>query len=169
MTQEIFKPIPEYEGFYEISNLGRIKSIPRGRKGKEKILKPTKSIYYMVDLSKQGVIKRYLVHRLVALTFLDNADKKPQVNHIDGNKLNNALSNLEWVTRSENQIHSIKYGLRSAKGVKNSQCKLRENEVIDIFNLNEPYKIIAKKYNISIVTVSDIKRGRSWTHLTKIK
>lgn len=168
MTEEIFKPIPEYEGFYEASNFGRIKSLPRGKKGKSKILKQTKIVYYTVDLCKNGIIKRYLVHRLIAKTFLENKENKEnkkQVNHIDGNKLNNLLTNLEWATRSENQLHSIKAGLRTAKGIKNSQCKLKESEVIEIYNSVGVYKDIAKKYNVSIITISDIKRGRSWKHL----
>lgn len=167
MTQEIFKPVPNYEGLYEGSNFGRIKSLPRGKKGKEKILKPTKQTYYIIDLCKGGEIKRFLVHRLIAKTFLENTKNKEHVNHIDGNKLNNKLENLEWVTRSENQLHAIQYGLRTTKGVKNSQCKLTEKQVIEIFNDKRKYSEISNQHNISIPTICDIKKNRSWSHLNK--
>ena len=68
--------------------------------------------YHMVTLNKDGYKKSYPTHRLVAMTFLPNPDNKPQVNHIDGNKANNSLSNLEWVTGSENVRHAVKMGLR---------------------------------------------------------
>jgi len=167
---EVFKPIPRYENKYEISNLGRIKSLPKLRCKNEKILKPIiVGGYACIDLGDGQTIKRFLIHRLVAITFLKNPQDKPQVNHIDGDKLNNNLSNLEWNTCSENQLHSIKIGLRTTKGVKNSQSKLKESDVIEIFNDKRQYKHISKDYNVSIPTISDIKRGYSWTHLTNLK
>lgn len=114
---EIWKPIKNYEGLYEVSNLGRVKSVDRvvidshcTRIMKGKILVPTKingkQPYCYVSLSKDGKPRKTFVHRLVAKTFLDNPMKKEQVNHIDGNVLNNEVSNLEWCTNAENTQHA---------------------------------------------------------------
>lgn len=115
---EIWKPIRGYEGLYEISNLGRVKSLSRvtphnGRTYPTKILKPhvnTKH-YLDVDLCRNGVQKRHRIHRLVAEAFIPNPNNKPQVNHIDCDKNNNCVDNLEWCDNSENQIHAFKHGL----------------------------------------------------------
>lgn len=117
--QEIWKDIPNYEGLYQASNLGRIKSIryfnhvnnqiyPR-----EKILKPilNEKGYCRVDLSKSGESKRHRVHRLVAKTFLPNPYNLLEVNHIDGNKQNNNVNNLEWCSHSYNMKEACKLGL----------------------------------------------------------
>ena len=103
------------------------------------------------------------------MVFLDNIENKAQVNHINGVKSDNRLENIEWNTRSENQKHSIKIGLRHTRGEKNSQSKLSEKNILDIFNDKRLYKEISKEYNISISTVSDIKRGYSWTHITGLQ
>ena len=97
--QEIWKDIEGYEGAYQISNFGRIKN-------KIKILSPQiNNCGYLRIILKN---KHYSIHRLVALAFLPNPENKPQVNHIDGNKTNNYVTNLEWVTASENQKHNYK-------------------------------------------------------------
>lgn len=116
MDKEIWKPIKGFEGLYEVSNLGRIKScdkewaIYRGvishRKGQIMKDKEVAGGYMQISLSKNGKQSMHLTHRLVASAFVDNIDNKPHVNHKDGNKKNNHADNLEWVTPSENQIHS---------------------------------------------------------------
>lgn len=118
---EVFKDIKEYEGMYQISNLGRVKSKERlindgrtegYRKRKEIIIGiKTNNKYHSVSLSKNGIKKPYLVHRLVAETFIENKEQKLEVNHINGIKSDNRVENLEWVTRIENSIHSWNNGL----------------------------------------------------------
>lgn len=104
---EIFKLISDYPN-YEVSNLGNVRNRLTG-----KVLRPFKNGkgYLRVDLCKNGKEKTFLVHRLVATAFIPNPDNKPQVNHIDGCKSNNYISNLEWCNSSENVSHSYRTGL----------------------------------------------------------
>lgn len=122
--EEIWKDIEGYEGIYQVSNFGRVKSLGRvidtknGRTTvKGVIMSPCGKPYLFVYLNKNHKSKYHAVHRLVAQAFIPNLENKPQVNHIDGNKTNNAVSNLEWVTQSENMLHAYRIGLeKSPKG-----------------------------------------------------
>lgn len=114
---EEYRDIPNYEGLYQISNLGNVKSLPKGdgNGGRERLLKQealnrNHTNYRRVTLCKEGITKRFQVHRLVADAFIENPTNKPQVNHIDNNGENNCVDNLEWVTGSENMIHSLTQG-----------------------------------------------------------
>lgn len=109
---EEWKDIKGYEGLYQVSNLGRIKSLSRNNT-KGKILKLTKDKrgYYFVTLSKNNVVEKVMIHRVVAKIFLLNTENKSQVNHIDGNKTNNCVENLEWCTPKENIRHAWDNGL----------------------------------------------------------
>lgn len=110
--EEVWKNIPNYEGLYQASNFGRIK-----RTKTNKILNPQiHKGYCEVNLSKNGIVKHYRVHILIALAFLPNLENKQEVNHIDGNKQNNCVSNLEWATHKENMSHAFNNGLISKEG-----------------------------------------------------
>lgn len=118
LFKEIWKPIKGYEGLYEISNYGRVKSLPkiRGRRlTNETILKPRISTqgYIMVGLRKNDKTFNASVHRLIAEAFIPNPENKKKVNHIDGNKQNNSIDNLEWCTPSENMQHAYRTGLKT--------------------------------------------------------
>lgn len=114
--EEIFKDIYGYEGLYQISNLGRVKSLNYNKTRKEKILKYRKHRYgyLMVVLFKDGKRKEILVHRLVAQAFLPNLDNLPQVNHKDENKTNNCVENLEFCDAKYNS----NYGTRNERVAK---------------------------------------------------
>jgi hypothetical protein len=114
---EQWKDIPDYEGYYQISNLGRVKSLEKtliisGKKCIYKALMKKNGIskrgYWEVGFCKNGKECRKKVHRLLAICFIDNPKNHPQVNHIDGNRLNNEISNLEWVNNRENSCHRVK-------------------------------------------------------------
>lgn len=104
---EVWKPIQGYEGLYEVSNMGRVKSLPKMcgyRKSKERIIKPfiNNYGYKLISLCKNNKQKHFQVHRLVANAFIPNPHNKPQVDHINRNKQDNNCNNLRWVTASEN-------------------------------------------------------------------
>lgn len=109
---EVWKSIKGYDGLYEVSNYGRVKSLPKAKHSRksEMILKLRKHPYKCVNLCKEGKISTKSVHRLVAEAFIPNPYNKPAVNHIDCNPSNNNVSNLEWVTFLENQMHSRRLG-----------------------------------------------------------
>lgn len=123
--QEIWKDIKGYEGLYQISNYGNVKSLKRyvntnggaKRLVKEKMLKPVidNTNYYVVSLWKNNICQRTHIHRLVIENFISNTYNKTFVNHIDGNKLNNNVDNLEWCTPKENNIHAYEIGLNPSR------------------------------------------------------
>lgn len=134
INPEIWKDIKGYEGKYEISNFGRVKShLKIGTPTYYKTPILSTPGYYTVCLSKDGKVSYSVgIHRLVAEAFVENTDKtKTEVNHKDGNKLNNYYENLEWVTRKENNEHAIKSGLR--KYVKSIEQYTLDDELVNIF------------------------------------
>lgn len=106
--EEIWKDIKEYEGIYQVSNLGRVKSLKHSKEGKLLKGRVTGKGYLSVALFRNSVRKSNSIHRLVAEAFIPNPENKPEVNHIDENKLNNDVSNLEWVTSKENSNHGTR-------------------------------------------------------------
>lgn len=114
--EEIWKTIDGYEGYYEVSNLGNVRSMyreifwnntTRRQKGRMCNFNKDSKGYIRVGLNKEGKRKYISVHRLVAMSFLNKDETRNEVNHIDGKKSNNTLGNLEWVTRSENMKHAV--------------------------------------------------------------
>jgi hypothetical protein len=104
------------------------------------------------------------VHILVADTFIPNPENKPTVNHKDGNKTRNVVSNLEWSTWSENHMHKTRV-LGRGRGSGHSHAKLTDNEVIFIRYDKRPRKVIARDFGVSISTVDSIVNRKTWKHL----
>lgn len=132
--EEIWKPVRGYEGLYEVSNLGRVKALERlvlnngGLQRKhEKILKASTTRTYLgVALCKDGKVKRYSVHRLVAIAFLENPNNKAYVDHIDTNPLNNRADNLRWVTTQENCMNPLTR-INNSNSKKGHPCYLKHH------------------------------------------
>ena len=167
---EIWKDIGGYAGLYQVSNLGRVKSLPKARSSRVNFLKHrVDSGYARVSLSVNGKARNHSVHRLIAIEFIKNIDNLPVVNHIDGNKLNNSISNLEWVTSSENSLHAYRIGLMDQKGEAHASNKLINSDIPIIIEMYIKYNIHQKKiaacFNISQQQVSKIVTGIRWKHL----
>lgn len=170
---EIWKDLPGSEGTYQVSNLGRIKSLEREvRRGQniimrlpEKVLSTRKHVgYENITLRIDGKTKVCSVHRLVAKTFLQNPNNYKAVNHIDGNKLNNNLSNLEWCSYSQNMKHAYKTGLKVAKnGAKLSAAQVAEIRTLCVSS-NLTLKQIGERFGVSKAAISKIKNRKSWNN-----
>ncbi|WKV24104.1 hypothetical protein PSYJYH_000069 [Bacillus phage PSYJ-YH] len=117
-----------------------------------------------------GKIIMVRIHRVVADTYINNKSNLPVVNHIDGNKLNNAITNLEWVTYRENNQHAIDTGLSSQRGETNNKAKISEEEAIQIISelgKGTPQKDIADMFKVSKYIVSKIFTNKTWKHLER--
>ena len=169
---EIWKEIKGYYGLYEISDLGRVKSYNRLL---GEFLKPGRSSsgYLTVCLSNKAKRTSWGIHKLLAIHFFPNKENKKYVNHKDGDKINNSLNNLEWCTSKENALHAWRTGLvkRQEKklktdDVKTIKCMLKNrNEVSEIqgFRLSDAF--IARLFEVSVATIYDIKKGRTWSNI----
>jgi hypothetical protein len=176
---EMWRPCPGYETSYEVSSLGSVRSIDRiagKRRGvvKSKILKPyiNRRGYLEVRLFAQSSSLPRIVHRLVAKAFIDNPKNLPQVNHIDGNKFNNASDNLEWINNSENQKHAYKLGLQPSRaGEKNSKAKITDKDVTllkQLYNSGKSVVEVSNMMNVSLGSTRQIIYGRTWKSNTTI-
>jgi len=166
--EEIWKFIPGLSEKYSASNLGRIRrnsySVDSYRDGKVVTWNFMPKFLIGNAVSPKGYLrvnlerKVYLVHRLIALAFLDNVNNKPQINHKDGNKLNNRVINLEWVTNQENRDHAVCHNLHPNRS--NGYFKISETEVQDILHLCEigvAQKVIACIYKVTQQTISKLR------------
>lgn len=179
---EIWKDINGYEGYYQISNKGNVRSVDRFDGVHDRIgavIKPNlkSNGYLQVGLRKHNKRKWVGVHRLVAIHFIDNLENKPQVNHIDGNKQNNTVENLEWVTAKENQQHAARIGLRDdlPKGEKHpaygkfgadslsAKPVVRVDLVTGKTKLYKA-KILAKDDGFDVTSISKCCHGKLKTH-----
>jgi hypothetical protein len=170
MITEIWKEIKGYEGIYEVSNLGRIKSLPRYKIRTERISKAKVNVRYRkFTLSVDSIKVDKLVHVLVAQAFVPNPFNKNGVNHKDGDTWNNRADNLEWCTQGENNEHAKQMGLHHGFGETHYRSKLTESQAIEILKMDLPYKEIAKKYDVPVAIISCLKRGVTWSRITGIK
>lgn len=186
-NKEIWKDIPGFEGYYQVSNLGNIKSLDRitpaknrwgqdnPRRYKGKPLKPqcSKVGYYVVKLNMRKFSRSYFIHHLVMKSFIPNPDplRLSNINHKDGNKINNRLENLEWCTPEQNTRHGIKMGLTTVpgKGTNNPRAQLVEKQVHQIRKLYKTgqytYNQLGDMFGISKHAIADIVLKRNWQHI----
>ena len=157
-------------GKYAVSDCGQIVNCLTGR-----VLKPDQTTtnrgkrqtYYRVNLFANNRSYKFAVHRLVAMAFLPNPDKKPEVNHIDGNRHNNHVFNLEWVTKSENMQHAAKTNLASA-GSMNGMSKYTEAQIQQVLQYSEmgmSRREVSEITGVLISTIKDVRMGRAWAHV----
>ncbi len=159
LPNEEWRNVVGYEGLYQVSNLGRIKSLQRK---KPRIVKPDiiHTGYLRVMLYKDGKTKKHYTHVLVAKSFIPNPENKSDVNHINGIKTDNRVENLEWVTRSENIIHAFANGL-SRIGTKHGKAKFTADQVREIRRDCIPgdpergFRAFAEKFHVTHRIISD--------------
>lgn len=183
MNKEIWKDIKGYEGKYQISNLGRIKSLSRfinnckensliGFYSKERIIKQSisKTGYYVCTLFKNGKGRTFKVHRLVAEAFIDNPNELPIINHRDGNKLNNSLDNLEWCDYSHNNKEAYKQGLKENNLKWLIECNKKKRKRINQYdregNFIKQWESIheaEKKLKIYHINIIKVCKGERFT------
>jgi hypothetical protein len=166
---EVWASVKGFEGQYEVSSIGNIRSVDRlvhHYKGGKRLYKGTakntrlnKDGYIRCNLKNDGKRYDYTVHRLVANAFIPNPNSKPQVNHINGVKTDNRIENLEWCTQSENNIHATKHRL--------VETKLTDSEALLVHNSSLSLRKLAKIYNVSSGIIWRIKNEKSYKHLWK--
>ncbi|MFC5403917.1 NUMOD4 domain-containing protein [Cohnella soli] len=167
LKDEVWLPVVDYEGIYEVSNYGNIKSLANRLTRKEKTVQThiNQNGYLRVDLYKQGHRKKFSVHRLVAQAFIPNPANKPLVNHRDGVKSKNHVSNLEWCTHSENTSHAFANGLANCvKPV--IAINLETNERLEFISQSEASRQLG--LNASYILSGKAKRSIGWRLERKI-
>lgn len=175
MVTSNWRNIKDYEGLYQVSECGEIKSLDRKSKRKDgrfnvykgKVLKQGKNNrgYNVITLTKNGTQKTFLVHRIVAMNFIKNVENKKFVNHIDGDKRNNRSENLEWTTFEENIKHAWENKIyKPIKSESVNTAKLNHEKVKNIRKnaRNKSVKELAKEYGVTSTTISNVLNFKSW-------
>ncbi len=171
---EEWRPVPEFEGLYEVSSAGRVRSLERtsghgrhARRLRGRILTPTGSPYRGVGLYRDGRCTWRRVHRLVALAFLGPALEGHDVAHNDGDKTNNRVSNLRWATRMANMADSIVHGTMP-RGSRKPEAKLTESTVREMRRLygeGLTQREVGRRFGVSQQTAQRAVTGRTWRHV----
>ena len=167
---EEWRDISNYEGIYRVSNFGRVISKQFGNEWRLRKLIVNKDGYNIVTLSKNGKTKNFLVHRLVAMTFIPNPNNLPLVEHNDDNRLNNNVNNLSWSTNDDNMKHAVERK-RMSYGENRYNTALTEADVKYIKLNYKPHdknfsgKALAQKFNVSQKTISSIINNITWKYI----
>lgn len=164
IMDEKFLDVVGYEDIFQISNTGKVFS-----KRTNKILKHhvAKSGYCTLATKVNGLNVAFRIHRLVATAFLANPENKPEVNHLDGNKANNIVSNLEWVTSKENIRHAFATGLKTVySGIGKWNSKLSEEDVRAIRLSTKSARELSTEYNVHHTQISRVKRRVSYKNVS---
>lgn len=182
--EDIWKDIEGYEGLYQVSNLGRVKSLERlvtQRPGvtytrPEQIIKHNSGAklkgYPNLNLCRNGRVVNALIHRLVAQAFIPNPDNKRCINHIDGDKNNFKISNIEWVTHSENTKHAFRTGLQKQNYVFGTGHGMSKLDDVSVRVIREAYaenkwsyQQIANYFKMGQAAIRNIVIKRTWKHV----
>lgn len=163
---EQWKDIPDYDGIYQASDLGRIKSSMPHNGTNERILKQTQTRkgYLGCGLYKNKKRTSFQVHRIVAETYLANPFNLPEVNHKKGIKTDNRPCAIEWSSHDDNIIHAVEHSLIQ-KGEKCHKAKITEKQVFEIRESTFSAEYLANKYNVSKNTIWQVKRKETWSHI----
>ena len=186
IASEEWRPVVGFEGQYEISSHGRVRGLDRfisdGR-GNRKWIKGTAQPmqqygagpgwrdgkhYWYARFKLGGKARVFVIHRMVAKAFVPNPENLPEVNHIDGNRVNNHYSNLEWCTHQQNMQHAVRLGLLDNAGEAHPMSKLTTSDVLQIRQLirgGQRASAIALQFNVHPVTIRKISRRAAWKHL----
>lgn len=174
MTEE-WRDVIGYEGYYQVSNIGRIRRVKQyrntffGRIIKPSLKKKGRAYYKYVTLSKDNIVKTLAIHRMEAIAFLGiPIESKNVTRHLDGNSLNNIISNLEWGTMSENTKDSIRHGtFVDNTGSKHGMSRLTESMISVIRRMSKTMirRVIADYFGVGVSTIDDVVNGRTWKHV----
>lgn len=178
LENEIWKDIIGYEKSYSISSLGRILAKEKRVLGSHGVYKLHKEKFLKLSIHTGGYnqlwlwrnkkIQGFSFHRIFATHFIPNPENKPFINHKDGNKLNNSISNLEWCTSSDNLIHAYSTGLKSAKGEKHGRRKLTNSIVLKIremYSVKKDLECLSDLFKVSKSTICSIGKRKTWQHI----
>lgn len=178
LPDEEWRDVVGFEGYYQVSNLGRVLSCDRIvyknggsfiQKGRILSTPPDTHGYAKLIFSVDKEITHDSVHRVVAKAFILNPETKPHVNHLNSIRHDNRVENLEWATEKENSMHAAAKGRIGAKGSRNSYAKVDEALVLEIrekyATRNYYLSELSKEYNIHFGTISYIVRGDTWKHV----
>lgn len=156
--EEIWKDVENYNGIYQISSFGNLKTLRTNTLIKQEMNKG----YFEANLCKNGKVQHVRIHRLVAQAFIPNPLNKPHINHIDGNKSNNNINNLEWCTHKENMVHARKNGLFNEE---------KMHDVIKAMVNSTKKPVLQLKNNVVIAefeSISDAKRKTKTNHISEV-
>ena len=178
--EEVWLPVIGYDGLYEVSSWGKVKSLRRktlgiwggGKMSNGKLLKQTisKFGYIRITLSKNGKPIQFSVHRIVAKAFIENPKELPCINHKDSNRTNNHIENLEWVTYKENSHHAaVNNRFYVLRGEDSKIAKLTNKDILQIRKEYEKNKVgfmkLGKKYGVDTTTIRSVIHGETWQHI----
>lgn len=175
MKKEIWKDVPGWKSYYEVSDAGNVRSLPRTIKRRKygrlfdvnwsgKPLKPAKTGngYLFLNFGRSGESTFFLVHRLVAMAFLPPQEGLPNVNHKNGIKADNRVDNLEWSNKSHNAHHAIATGLSKEHSETHHSAKLKNSDIPKIRSSTLSYMKLGKIYGVSGTAIQHIKEGKVW-------